>query len=190
MAEERVKTGTILLSVNSKKITLELFPADAWPAQNTGDDLYRVRIDGRWYCALGKYTFLTLAAVGELVASLLAGGVPVEPEALPEWIECLRALEKQLIAHAEPVLKCTPGLKDHPKQLAAAVSLAYNIGPNAYCRSTVAKRFNAGDWAGACAAFEMWNRAGGKVLKGLVRRRADERRLCETDLPLAAEVRP
>lgn len=86
MAEERIKTGTILLSVNSKKITLELFPADAWPAQNTGDNLYRVRIDGRWYCALGKYTFLTLAAVGELVASLLAGGVPVEPEALPEWI--------------------------------------------------------------------------------------------------------
>lgn len=105
-------------------------------------------------------------------------------------VECLRALEKQLIAHAEPVLKCTPGLKDHPKQLAAAVSLAYNIGPNAYCRSTVAKRFNAGDWAGACAAFEMWNRAGGKVWKGLVVRRADERRLCESDLPLAAEVRP
>lgn len=105
-------------------------------------------------------------------------------------VECLRALEKQLIAHAEPVLKCTPGLKDHPKQLAAAVSLAYNIGPNAYCRSTVAKRFNAGDWAGACAAFEMWNRAGGKVWKGLVVRRADERRLCETDLPLADEVRP
>ena len=107
--------------------------------------------------------------------------------------ECMRALEKALVTHAEPVLRCTPGLKGHPKQLAAAVSLAYNIGPNAYCRSTVARRFNAGDWAGACAAFEMWNRAGGKVLKGLVRRRADERRLCETDLPLnapASKVRP
>lgn len=85
MAEERTKTHSILLSVNGKKTCLELFPADAWPMQNTGENLYRVRIDGRWYCALGKYTFLTLAAVGELAASLLAGGVPVEPEALPEW---------------------------------------------------------------------------------------------------------
>lgn len=97
--------------------------------------------------------------------------------------ECLRSLERQLIAHAEPVLACTPGLKEHPNQLAAAVSLAYNIGTNAYCRSTVARRFNSGDWAGACAAFTMWNKAGGKVLKGLVRRRADERALCERNLP-------
>lgn len=81
--------------------------------------------------------------------------------------ECLRALEKELVTHAGPVLKCTPGLKDHPKQLAAAVSLAYNIGSSAYCRSTVARRFNAGDWAGACAAFEMWNRAGEKFSRDL-----------------------
>ena len=98
--------------------------------------------------------------------------------------ECLRSLERQLIAHAEPVLACTPGLKDHPNQLAAATSLAYNIGTGAYCKSTVAKRFNSGDWAGACKAFEMWTKAGGKTLPGLVRRRADERKLCETDIPL------
>ncbi|MDR2075625.1 MAG: lysozyme [Desulfovibrio sp.] len=100
--------------------------------------------------------------------------------------ECLRSLERQLIAHAEPVLACTPGLEGHPHQLAAAVSLAYNIGPAAYCKSTVARRFNAGDWPGACSAFAMWTRAGGKVLPGLVRRRADERRICETDLPEVA----
>lgn len=86
MAEERTKTHTILLTVNGKKLSLELFPADAWPAQNTGENLYRVRLDGRWHCPLGKYTFLTLAAVGELIASLLAGGAPVEAEALPEWL--------------------------------------------------------------------------------------------------------
>jgi hypothetical protein len=86
MADSRTKTHTILLTVNSKKIMLELFDADLWPNQNAGDSLYRVRIDGRWHCPLGKHTFLTLAAVGELTASLLAGGVPVEPEALPDWI--------------------------------------------------------------------------------------------------------
>lgn len=105
------------------------------------------------------------------------------PGATYSRAECLQSLERQLIAHAEPVLACTPGLAGHPEQLAAAVSLAYNIGHTAFCKSTVSRRFNSGDWAGACAAFDMWNRAGGKVLPGLVARRADERALCESTLP-------
>lgn len=97
--------------------------------------------------------------------------------------ECLQSLEKQLVAHAEPVLACAPGVGQSPEMTAAFVSLAYNIGTGAFCRSTVARRFNAGDYAGACAAVEMWNMAGGKVFKGLVRRRADERALCERGIP-------
>lgn len=92
---------------------------------------------------------------------------------------CLQSLERQLIAHAEPVLACAPGVEQSPEMTAAFVSLAYNIGTGAFCKSTVARRFMAGDYAGACAAMEMWNKAGGKVLPGLVRRRADERALCE-----------
>jgi lysozyme len=64
-------------------------------------------------------------------------------------------------------------------EFSASVSLAYNIGVNAFCGSTVAKRFNAEDYAGACAAFDMWNKQGGKVLPGLVKRRAEERAVCE-----------
>ena len=97
--------------------------------------------------------------------------------------ECERSTETQLAAHAAPVLRCTPSLRGHPNQLAAAISLAYNIGGPNYCRSTVAKRFVAGDWRGACDAFLMWNRAGGRVVRGLVNRRHDERRLCLKDLP-------
>ncbi|MDN7970687.1 lysozyme [Burkholderia multivorans] len=100
--------------------------------------------------------------------------------------ECRARLEQQLIAHAEPVLKCTPGLKGHTFQLAAAVSFAYNVGTAAYCGSTTAKRFNAGDWKGACRALNeadngraQWVTAGGRVLPGLVKRRAEERALCE-----------
>ena len=59
----------------------------------------------------------------------------------------------------------------------AMLSLAYNIGPSAFAKSTVLKRFNAGDKAGAADAFRMWNKAGGKVLKGLQRRREAERAL-------------
>ncbi|MDR1685213.1 MAG: lysozyme [Desulfovibrio sp.] len=97
--------------------------------------------------------------------------------------ECLRSLEKQLIAHAKPVLACVPELEGHPEQLAASVSLAYNIGTSAFCKSSIARNFRAGNWYSACAGFSAWNKAGGKILKGLVRRRADERAICETNLP-------
>ncbi|MBG0865522.1 lysozyme [Burkholderia sp. 9779_493] len=103
--------------------------------------------------------------------------------------ECRARLEQLLIEHAEPVLKCTPGLKGHKFQLAAAISFAYNVGAGAYCGSTTAKRFNAGEWKGACRAMnesdsgkQQWVTAGGRVLPGLVERRAEERALCERDL--------
>lgn len=92
--------------------------------------------------------------------------------------ECERRLEAQALVHAEPVLRCTPGLAHKRDQLVAAASLAYNIGGAAYCRSTVARRFNAGDERGACDAFLIWNRAGGRVMRGLVNRRRFERELC------------
>lgn len=105
--------------------------------------------------------------------------------------ECLRSLERQLITHAEPVIDCLDiDPEEFPHQTAAFVSVGYNIGPPAFCNSTIAKRWRAGDYAGACQAIEMWRYAKGKELPGLVRRRADERRLCETDLPPNAGARP
>ncbi|POR54572.1 lysozyme [Paraburkholderia eburnea] len=103
--------------------------------------------------------------------------------------ECRESLEAQLIAHAEPVLKCTPWLKGRTYQLGAAVSFAYSIGTGAYCGSTTARRFNAGDYRGACKAMNesdagkpQWVTARGQVLPGLVKRRADERAICERGL--------
>lgn len=61
-------------------------------------------------------------------------------------------------------------------QTDAMISLCYNIGPAAFAGSTLVRRFNAGDIKGAADAFLMWNKAGGKVLKGLEARRADERK--------------
>lgn len=60
----------------------------------------------------------------------------------------------------------------------AFTSLGYNIGQGALAKSTALRRLNAGDVAGACEALTWWNKAGGKVVRGLVRRRADERALC------------
>lgn len=107
----------------------------------------------------------------------------VRPGQRSDHAECMVRLDRQLAAHAQPVLRCTPGLKGHPYQIAAAIDLAYNIGGPAYCGSTVARRFNAGDWRGACDAMLAWVYAKGRKLPGLVKRRQDERALCLTDLP-------
>lgn len=59
-------------------------------------------------------------------------------------------------------------------QFDAMVSLAYNIGTGALQKSTVLRLHKAGDYAGAAAAFAMWVRNDGKIMRGLVRRRAAE----------------
>jgi len=92
--------------------------------------------------------------------------------------ECKAMLADGTNDFAKPVLVRNPELKDRPNQLVAAVSLAYNIGARNYIRSTVAKRFAAGDYKGACDAFLLWNRAGGRVVKGLDNRRRQERQIC------------
>lgn len=59
----------------------------------------------------------------------------------------------------------------------ALVSFAYNCGSGALKGSTLLKKLNTKDYDGAAAEFPKWNKAGGKVLKGLVRRRERERQL-------------
>ena len=67
-------------------------------------------------------------------------------------------------------------------QFDALVSLTYNIGTGAFKESTLLKKLNAGDCRGASAQFVVWNKGGGKVMQGLVNRRAVERELFEKAL--------
>lgn len=62
----------------------------------------------------------------------------------------------------------------------AYVSLTYNIGTGGFCKSSIVKRLKQSppDYAGACKAILAWNKAGGKVLPGLVKRRHAEYRKC------------
>ena len=62
-------------------------------------------------------------------------------------------------------------------QVDALASFIYNVGVKAFRSSTLYRLINAGDFAGAKAEFARWNRAGGRVLSGLVRRRAAEAEL-------------
>lgn len=63
-------------------------------------------------------------------------------------------------------------------QAAALTDATYNIGPAVVCGSTLQRLANAGDWTGACNQLMRWNRAGGRVVLGLTRRRAAERAMC------------
>ena len=57
----------------------------------------------------------------------------------------------------------------------ALVSLVFNIGSGAFAGSTLLKMLNKGNYHAAADQFPRWNMAGGKVLRGLVIRRAAER---------------
>jgi lysozyme len=62
-------------------------------------------------------------------------------------------------------------------QFDALVSFVFNLGYYALFRSTLLRKLNAGDYSGAADEFLRWNHAGGKVLKGLTRRREAERHM-------------
>ena len=80
--------------------------------------------------------------------------------------------------HADAIRKCI-AVPLYQHEFDAYVSLSYNIGPGAFCQSTLVKKLNAGDYAGACEEIKRWNRAGGKVLPGLTKRREQEYQLCK-----------
>lgn len=108
----------------------------------------------------------------------------VTPGMLETEAGCQRRLEAQLIAHAEPIVKCSPRLLEPGREgpRAAAISLGYNIGVGAFCKSSIDKRFDVGDWTGGCNGFMAWNKArvNGTLrpVLGLTRRRERERELC------------
>ena len=102
-------------------------------------------------------------------------GVKMGDKTTPEraLVQLLASTEK----HADAIRACiTVPLYQH--EFDAYVSLAYNIGTGAFCRSTLVRKLNAKDYAGACEEIRRWNKAGGKVLPGLVKRREAEYKMC------------
>lgn len=71
------------------------------------------------------------------------------------------------------VLKLCPGV-DTPDRLAALIDFAFNLGSGNLRASTLRRRVNAGDWAGVPTELRKWNKAGGRVLRGLTIRREAE----------------
>jgi lysozyme len=100
----------------------------------------------------------------------------------PSEVDAL--LEKDLERTCEGVANCLK-VAVNENQFAALVSLAFNIGIGAFSKSTLVKKLNAGNIEGAEVEFGRWNKAGGKVVDGLTRRRLAEAELFST--PVSAK---
>lgn len=99
-------------------------------------------------------------------------------------IDPTRALKRKLddVQKFEGALKQCVKVPLHQHEYDAFISLAYNIGAGAFCGSSLVRKLNAGDYEGACNQILVWNKAGGRVVQGLVNRREREFKQCMGEL--------
>lgn len=91
--------------------------------------------------------------------------------------KCDATLVKDVRTSGERLLSCVT-VPVSQSQYEAFASLTYNIGAGAFCKSTLVKLLNSGDYAGACRQILRWDRAGGVKVAGLARRRQLEYQRC------------
>ena len=85
------------------------------------------------------------------------------------------ALQEHVRYFVSGLVKLSPRLVSaSPRRIAAVISWAYNCGLGNYRISTFKKRVDAGDWQGAADECRKWNKAAGRVMPGLTRRREAE----------------
>lgn len=102
-------------------------------------------------------------------------GPHVTPETV--WTEQMATaeLDREIAQKAMGLFKISPQLAGaSDRRIAALISFAYNCGLGNYRVSTLRKRVEASDWAGAAEEIVKWNKAAGRVLPGLTRRRVAE----------------
>ncbi len=105
----------------------------------------------------------------------LDGSGEIGPGTVWTQEQCDLRLEQDLLRYAAEVSQAIADSPTSQGQFDAMVSFHYNTG--AIARATLTKRHCAGDHQGAAVEFTRWNKAGGRVLRGLTRRRADEAKL-------------
>jgi GH24 family phage-related lysozyme (muramidase) len=85
------------------------------------------------------------------------------------------ALQEHVRHFVSGLVRLSPGLLSaSPRRIAAVISWAYNCGLGNYRISTFKKRIDASDWEGAAVECRKWNKAAGRVLPGLTKRREAE----------------
>lgn len=104
-----------------------------------------------------------------------ATGKGIGPGTVWTRAQCDTRLERDLQRYADDVVAALNGAATSQNQFDALVSFHYNTG--AIRRSTLTRKHRAGDFTGAVREFARWNKAAGRVMKGLTRRRSAEARL-------------
>ncbi len=95
-------------------------------------------------------------------------------------IQATQMLAKDIPRYEAMVKRCiTVPMPDY--RHAAIISFTYNVGGGALCRSSVARKLNAGDVKGGCDALLLYDMANHKIIPGLETRRKAERKLCLSD---------
>lgn len=119
-------------------------------------------------------------------AYLDTGGVPtacygythgVELGQIYSDAECDDLLALELL-RADAAIKRLVRVPLSDKTRAALISFIYNVGEGAFERSTLLRKLNARDYAGACNELPRWVYDNGRRINGLVNRREAERKLC------------
>jgi lysozyme len=106
------------------------------------------------------------------------GGVKLGDKTTPT-----QALARALsdVQRFEGALKTCVKVPLHQHEYDAYLSLAYNIGPTAFCNSTLVRLLNEGRYAEACNQILRWDKFQGEPLRGLTIRRQQEHRKCLGD---------
>ena len=92
-------------------------------------------------------------------------------------VSSLKRLGEHVEVFEEAVKRCAP-VAMHQYEFDAYVSLTYNIGGNAFCKSTLVTKLNAYDYEGACKEILKWDKFKGNPLPGLTKRRMEEYDTC------------
>ena len=103
--------------------------------------------------------------------------------------QCDAMLEKRLPTYWLDIKPCIKVETSNNEKI-AYTSASYNIGARAFCHSAMVSRLNAGNHKGACDALLGWTHAQGRVVRGLVNRRSEERKICLTPDPAPTPVIP
>lgn len=93
-------------------------------------------------------------------------------------VRALIRLNAQADTFQQAMKLCIGDVPLHQHEWDAYVSLTFNIGSGAFCKSTLVQKLRAGDYAGACEQILRWDRFNGKPLPGLTKRRAEEHAKC------------
>lgn len=116
----------------------------------------------------------------------LIDGKPVTAGMTKTKIECEAILQRRVIRdYYTPLTKCIAGFEEKPISLQASIiSGAYNFGVSASCNSTAARFTRIDRYREACEAQTAFNKAGGQIVTGLVKRRemGDAQRIGEAEL--------